>query len=62
MISDQCSLFQAPAALPTRMALGDVAHIFEKSAPVFKDMARLLKTPNNAQVSVTIRYVRSLLS
>lgn len=59
MIADQSSLFQAPAALPTRMALADVAHIFAKSAPVFKDMTRLLKQPNNSQLLSFLRKLHN---
>ena len=59
MLGDQDSLFEAPAALPTRMALGDVAHVFAKSAPVFKEMARLLRTPNNAQLMSFLRKLHN---
>ena len=62
MIADQTSLFQAPAALPTRVALGDVAHILAKSAPVFKDMTRLLKTPNNSQLMSFLRKLHNHIS
>ena len=59
MLHDQQSLFDSPAALPTRMALGDVANIFAKSAPIFKDMARLLKSPNNAQLMSFLRKLHN---
>ncbi len=57
MLADQQSVFASAAAQPTRAALGDVSHILERSAVGFKDMARLLRHPNNSQL---MSYVRKL--
>jgi hypothetical protein len=51
------SIFEGAAAAVTRSALGDLAQILERSAEVFNDMARLLRTRNNAQLLNFVRKV-----
>ena len=51
------SIFESAAAAVTRSALGDLAQILGRSAEVFNDMARLLRTRNNAQLLNFVRKV-----
>ena len=62
MLADQQSLFAAAGAQPTRAALGDVAQVLERSAVIFKDMARLLKHQNNSQLMSFVRKLHQQLA
>ena len=62
MLADQQSLFASAAAEPTRAALGDVAHIFERSSVIFKDMARLIRHQNNSQLMSFVRKLHQQLA
>ena len=62
MLSDPVSILSSACAQSARAALGDVAHILQRSSVSFKDMARLLKNPNNSQLMSFVRKVHQQIS